>query len=173
MIENLGPINPSVLVSQHKTYPSFTIHMDRTISSDTLLQTPHHPLVVMRWAVNNTVLRYVREAGLYSIHQVGQIPSDWGMITALVEWCTPETHTFHLSIGEATITLLDVAILTDLPVSGRAVTGPSPSHMKEQTHRMLGVPPPDEAMIGSSVKATWMFNTFCHFPSPDAKDAAM
>ena len=38
---------------------------------------------------------------------------------------------------------------------------------------MFGVLPPDEAMMGSSVKATWLHNTFAHLPGPDAEDAAV
>ena len=170
-MENPGPIDPSLLVSQptHRSHFIWTGQLE----SDTLLQTRHHPSMVMRWPVDDRVLRYVREAGLYGIHRVGQIPLDRGMITALVERWRPETHTFHLSVGEATITLRDVAILIDLPVSGRAVTGPSPSHTKERIHQMFGVLPPDEAMMGSSVKATWLHNTFAHLPGPDAEDAAV
>ena len=38
---------------------------------------------------------------------------------------------------------------------------------------MFGVLPLDKAMIGSSVKATWMLNTFGHLPGSDAEDAAV
>ena len=119
-MENPGSIDPSVLVLQptHRSQFIWTEKLD----SDKLLQTRHHHSVVMRWPVNDRVLRYMREAGLHGIHRVGQIPLDRGIIITLVERCRLETHTFHLSAGEATITLHDVAILTDLPVSGRAIT---------------------------------------------------
>ena len=78
------------------------------------------------------------------------------MITALVERWRLVTHIFHLSVGKLTITLHDVVILNDLPVSGRAIISPNSSHTRERIHRMFQVLPPNEAMIRSSVKLTWM-----------------
>ena len=42
----------------------------------------------------------------------------------MVDRWRPETHTFHLSFGETTVTLEDVAMLTGLPIAGSAI-GPS------------------------------------------------
>ena len=79
MLENLVPLDPSVLASP----PIHRSHFiwNGQLESDALLQTRHHPSVVMRWPVDDRVLRYVREAHLYGIHRVGQIPLDRGMIT--------------------------------------------------------------------------------------------
>lgn len=41
----------------------------------------------------------------------------------LFERWRPETHTFHLTVGEAIVILQDVQIITGLPVDGQAVTG--------------------------------------------------
>ncbi|XP_075098661.1 serine/threonine-protein phosphatase 7 long form homolog [Nicotiana tabacum] len=54
-----------------------------------------HPRVVQR----------LRDTSFYRIFQIGQLQLDWSLITALIERWRPDTHTFHLSIGEATITL--------------------------------------------------------------------
>ena len=51
-----------------------------------------------------------------------------------------ETHTFHLPLGEAIITLLDVALLTRLPIEGRALstTGRLLSSYRYMVRRILG-----------------------------------
>ena len=44
--------------------------------------------------------------------------SDRGLISAFVERWHKETSSFHLSVGEVTITLNDVAFLLHLPITG-------------------------------------------------------
>ena len=43
------------------------------------------------------------------------------LLVALLDRWRPETHTFHLPVGEMTHTLQDVAMLLGLPCAGRAV----------------------------------------------------
>uniref|UniRef100_A0A8I6YRN7 Aminotransferase-like plant mobile domain-containing protein n=1 Tax=Hordeum vulgare subsp. vulgare TaxID=112509 RepID=A0A8I6YRN7_HORVV len=44
-------------------------------------------------------------------------------LTALTGRWRPETHSFHLPLGEMTVTLEDIAMITGLPIEGRALTG--------------------------------------------------
>ena len=44
-------------------------------------------------------------------------------LTALVDRWRPETHGFHLPCGELTVTLEDFAMITGLPIDGKALTG--------------------------------------------------
>lgn len=49
---------------------------------------------------------------------------DFSLLAALVDRWRPETHTFHLTVGEMAPTLQDVALLLGLPLRGAAV-GPT------------------------------------------------
>ena len=57
--------------------------------------------------------------GLHSMSDVTRCNIDKGLITALVERWRPETNTFHLPVGECTVTLEDVCCLWGLSISGK------------------------------------------------------
>ncbi|XP_070045610.1 serine/threonine-protein phosphatase 7 long form homolog [Nicotiana tomentosiformis] len=108
---------------------------------------PLHPRIVRR----------LRDTNFYRIVEIGQLQLDWSLITAMIELWRPETHNFHLSIGEATITLQDIEVLYGLPVDGHLVA--LPNAIKEYTglqylemlQRLTGFQPPHEiALIGAS-----------------------
>ncbi|RVW99396.1 Serine/threonine-protein phosphatase 7 long form-like [Vitis vinifera] len=65
------------------------------------------------WEMDPRIRRYVMQSGFYGVYRVGHISLDWPLITSLVERWRPETHTFHLPIGDMTVTLQDVAMILD------------------------------------------------------------
>ncbi|CAN1159765.1 Serine/threonine-protein phosphatase 7 long form homolog, partial [Linum perenne] len=68
-------------------------------------------------------------------------------VTALLERWRPETNTFHLVAGEATITLEDVDVLIGLPTTGRPVlVAPDERPVTEISEQWLGVAPPPSAI---------------------------
>ncbi|CAI0559183.1 unnamed protein product, partial [Linum tenue] len=56
------------------------------------------------------------------IPDISKIKLDGALITALVERWRRETSTFHLFIGECTITLQDVELLLGLKIEGLPLT---------------------------------------------------
>ncbi|KAL8522991.1 hypothetical protein ACS0TY_013087 [Phlomoides rotata] len=57
------------------------------------------------------VLDRLELMGFYGPARCGYYRLDHHLITVLVERWRPETHIFHFSVGEVTITLQDVAII--------------------------------------------------------------
>ncbi|RWR76671.1 serine/threonine-protein phosphatase 7 long form [Cinnamomum micranthum f. kanehirae] len=115
------------------------------------------------WHLNERQLEYVRMSGLYHLAQMRWIRIDHALITGLVERWRSETNTFHLPIGEATVTLEDVAYIYGLPINGPAVTGTTfPSaNVADVCEELLGLRPQMGVDFnGISIKYTWLEQHF-------------
>lgn len=91
------------------------------------------------WTLHDRVIPYVIGAGLYDVSRLGSITIDHAIVTALVERWRQETHTFHLSVGEATITLQDVAVLLEFRINGCAVVSPIMSDVRYMCEELLSI----------------------------------
>ncbi|XP_075096352.1 uncharacterized protein LOC142174455 [Nicotiana tabacum] len=69
---------------------------------------------------HSRVVQRLRDTGFYRIFEIGRLQLDWSLIIALIARWRPDTHTFHLPIGEATITLQDVQQFTGFRPQGEA-----------------------------------------------------
>ena len=116
------------------------------------------------WVLDDRVQPYIIESGFYVCHQVGHVKVDWPLITALVERWRPEMHTFHMSVGEMTITLQDVAILFGLRVHGHPVTGSSDIDWHALWEELLGVRPIETDIRGASLTVRFITTHFSHLP---------
>ncbi|XP_078162266.1 serine/threonine-protein phosphatase 7 long form homolog [Carex rostrata] len=99
------------------------------------LTTREH-LVALPW--DDRYEPYVIRAGLYGVHQIGHIPTDHALVSALVERWRQETHSFHFPVGEMTITLQDVAVLLGLRVDGDALCVSTNRDWSDVVESMLG-----------------------------------
>ncbi|KAK4387203.1 Serine/threonine-protein phosphatase 7 long form [Sesamum angolense] len=112
--------------------------------------------------------------GFLGILQCGHIENDTHLITALVERWRPETHTFHFSVGEATVTLQDISIIWALPIEGNLITGVDIKWTTQQwqnyCHQWLGFRPNENAFKRSRIKLSalldWLLNNTCDDESP-------
>lgn len=95
--------------------------------------------------------------GFADVAKLRHFKIDHHLVTALVEQWRPETHTFHLPVGECTITLEDVALQLGITVDGRPVTGATYYDWDDVCQQYLGVvPPKGEAIISSAIKIKWL-----------------
>ncbi|CAN1268917.1 Protein MAIN-LIKE 2 [Linum perenne] len=96
------------------------------------------------------------------------------LVTALIERWRPETNTFHLIPGEATITLEDVEVLTGLPIDGVPVTVTvdrrDPGVVCEE---LLGARPLAWSCTGQPVKISWVKGMFDRLQAGASADVVL
>lgn len=165
-----GPIDPSVL-KLHEKHRSSYIWKGETVSQITARRGDSK----VPTQLDNRIVSRLVDTGFYGVYRLGTMKYDWGLINALIERWHQETHSFHLPIGEATITLQDIGVLTGLPVDGVAVTGLDPTRKPQQWRELcqeiLGVSPPDSEMSGGFLKIMWLMDQFSTPLPEDATQA--
>ncbi|RVX02949.1 Serine/threonine-protein phosphatase 7 long form-like [Vitis vinifera] len=114
------PLDTFVLVLQDR-HKSHLVDSGQLASVLTCRQ--HISRFMWEWEMDSRLQPYIILSGFYGEYLIGHITLDWGLITSLVERWRPETHTFHLPVGEMTITLQDVAVILGLRIHGLPITG--------------------------------------------------
>ncbi|RVX10607.1 Serine/threonine-protein phosphatase 7 long form-like [Vitis vinifera] len=115
---------------------------------------------------------YIIRSGFYGVYCIGHITLDWGLITSLVERWRPETHIFHLPIGEMTITLQDIAVILGLRIHGLPITGTCDIDWSLLYYELLGVIPPTSKIKGSMISTRCLCHQFSH-PPVDSDDTTL
>ncbi|BAU01293.1 hypothetical protein VIGAN_11049800 [Vigna angularis var. angularis] len=119
--------------------------------------------------LDKRVMNILQAAGFIHILKASTMEINHHLVTALVERWRVETHTFHLPLGESSITLEDVALQLGLPIEGHVVTGISSGPLTVFCHQLLGDVPPENNVRGNRIKLSWLNNTSRHLPH-DATD---
>ena len=106
------------------------------------------------------------------MYRIGHVTLDWALIMSLVERWQSETHTFHLLVGEMTITLQDIAIILGLRIHRPAITGTCDCNVSPLCQELLGVIPLSTELRGSTV-STWWLSQHLLTPSVDAYEVTL
>ena len=123
------------------------------------------------WRMDIRICPYMIHAGYYGVYRLGHIMIDYPLITCLVERWRPEIHTFHVPVGEMTITLQDVAIILGLRIDGPTVIRTCVFDVAK-CGELLGVTPPTNALSGSAISIWWLCDQLST-PTPDADEVAL
>ncbi|PHT50915.1 12-oxophytodienoate reductase-like protein [Capsicum baccatum] len=149
------------------------VHRTQKLWNETLdcNETVEPKIIDVAWMIfdnrpHQRVIEYIFRVGLWDVFRVGKIQLDHKLITAMIEQWRPETHTFHLPFGEATMTLQDIQILFGLCVEGDVVVYPDLMHCNFDWARFIQVytgftPAPGGLEETSHLKISLRF---LHFP---------
>ncbi|RYR13229.1 hypothetical protein Ahy_B04g070341 isoform J [Arachis hypogaea] len=121
--------------------------------------TCNHPIPPDRY--NDRVEDHLRMTGFYHVSQIGIVQCQKALVNALIERWHPDTHTFHLPIGECAVTMEDVALILGLPTDGLPVTGMTISSfdaLEAECLLQFGVAPRKDECRSSCIKLTWLRN---------------
>ena len=72
---------------------------------------------MLDWQMNPHIGSNIIQSNYFSVYCIKHVT-----LTSLVERWRPETHTFHLIIGEMTITLKDIAMILGLLIHRLLIT---------------------------------------------------
>ncbi|QHO21227.1 Serine/threonine protein phosphatase 7 long form isogeny [Arachis hypogaea] len=98
------------------------------------------------------------------------------LLSALVERWQPETHTFHLPVGEVTVTLEDVIHILGLQVNGEPVTGRLDSSYQFLVDNCIACfgrqPGPDDHVLGKlgAASLAHLYRSLCRASRYNCKE---
>lgn len=133
------------------------------------LRCHEHTSKLDRWLLTDKQIELVKKAGFGHLRLIPAISLDNPLISALVERWRKETNTFHMTVGEMTVTLEDVAYLLGLPIDGDPVIGVTYTACDSICLKYLGKSPESGHTSGGMVKLSWLKEAFSKCP----EDASM
>lgn len=127
-----------------------------------VLRCHEHTSMLEQWKLTSKQAELVEKAGFGYFRSIPTIYLDNSLISALVERWRRETNTFHLPVGEMTITLEDVGLLLGLTIDGKPVIGVTSKTPSSVCENLLGKVPED--LNGGMLKLTWLKECFSRCP---------
>lgn len=124
------------------------------------LRCHEHTSKLDQWTLTAKQIELVERAGFGYLRLIPAISLDNPLISALVERWRRETNTFHLNVGEMTVTLKDVVLLLGLAIDGDPVIGLTYTTCHSVCERYLGRAPGPGYTSGGMVKLSWLKEFF-------------
>uniref|UniRef100_A0A1J3H3W0 Serine/threonine-protein phosphatase 7 long form-like protein n=1 Tax=Noccaea caerulescens TaxID=107243 RepID=A0A1J3H3W0_NOCCA len=167
---DVGPVDPSVLHEQD-------LHVSSSIwegQERGLLRCQEHTSLLHQWKLTDEQIKLVDKAGFGFFRKIGPMSLNNSLISALVERWRRETNTFHLPLGEMTITLDEVALVLGLEIDGDPIVGSKVGDeiAMDMCGRLLGKLPSaaNKEVNCSRVKLNWLKRTFSECPEDASSD---
>ncbi|EXC09161.1 hypothetical protein L484_005117 [Morus notabilis] len=158
IVADPGPIDKSVLYDQEN-------HVSSAVwdgQERGVLRCHQHPSMLVQWKLTRKQIELVEKAGFGYLRLIPSFSLDNSLISALTDRWRRETNTFHLPVGEMTITLEDVGLILGLAIEGNPVVGPQSNSPSVVCEKLLGKAPED--LNGGMLKLTWLKKCFSKCP---------
>ncbi|XP_074266486.1 serine/threonine-protein phosphatase 7 long form homolog [Silene latifolia] len=151
-----GPVNPELL-TQQEVHRSKAILEGGDVGS---LRCRSHLVSHKGFLISDHVVDFIRNTQFFFIHRLVGLKFNVDLISALVERWRPETHSFHLTVGEATVTLQDVQVLLGLRIRGDIVSGTTAYNWRLLVTELLRKTPGDGDLKWASLRIGWLLEQF-------------
>ncbi|KAK5793980.1 hypothetical protein PVK06_035167 [Gossypium arboreum] len=126
------------------------------------------------YSPDKQLMSYLELAGFGSVALIQTFDLRYDLLSALVEYWRPEIHTFHLSNGECTVTLEDVALQLGLPIDERAITGVSAiAEPIALCYNLLGVLRNNAESKFTGLRFSWLKANFEHLSTNATEQEVM
>ncbi|XP_039051667.1 protein MAIN-LIKE 2-like [Hibiscus syriacus] len=106
------------------------------------------------------MMTYLSQFGLYGATFLCGFKVISALISTLIERWRPETHMFHFSCGEVTITLDDVAYQLGVPINGMSLVLRDTYSLNVVISNLLGNEAPADVIDGLWIRMTWLEREF-------------
>ncbi|XP_061338189.1 serine/threonine-protein phosphatase 7 long form homolog [Gastrolobium bilobum] len=118
-----GPEDKSLLTLQDKLVSTHVWNTCENPNAKDCVLNVRHAATHNHDDIPEDIRPWLMQAGFYHVARLRNHEIDHHLVSALVERWRPETRTFHMTMGEVTITLEDVHHLLGLPTEGEVVSG--------------------------------------------------
>lgn len=165
-LDNPGPCDSSVLTEQD-------LHVSSAIwegEDRGVLKCHEHTKELKMWKLTEAQIKLVEMAGFKHLSMITDMSIDAPLISALVERWRRETNSFHMRVGEMTITLEDVFLILGLPIDGDPVIGVTSHACESICRKLLGNVPRPEHRSGRMVKLSWLRESFSRCPEDASEE---